>query len=240
MRAAIIGYGKMGRMIESILSERGHSVSFKINKENASEIHLVLPENTDVCIEFTHPEAAVANLSILINNGLPVVCGTTGWYDRLEEIYHLVEKKNTSLVTASNFSIGVNLFFEAARQLAALMHGSGYAVRINESHHTEKKDAPSGTAITLSEEVRSVYSEFEGFQLNAEELPNKIPVYAYRIPDEPGTHELIFRNEIDEIMLRHVAFNRKGFAMGAVIAAEYIHNKKGIFHIRDILKSIAG
>ena len=130
------------------------------------------------------------------------------------------------------------MFFEAARDLARLMHGQDYTIRINESHHTEKKDAPSGTAITLSEEVRSVYNEYSGYQLNRDSDPSLLPIFASRIADVPGTHELIFKSGVDEIVLQHVAFNRQGFAIGAVVAGEYIWNKKGIFSIRDILMSV--
>ncbi len=236
MKAALIGYGKMGHIIESVLLEKGHSVSFRINEENKSEIHDIRPDNTDVCIEFTGPEAAFDNLTHLIRQGLPVVCGTTGWYARMPEIYELVKKQGTSFVAASNFSIGVNLFFEAARQLAALMKHRDYSVKISETHHIHKKDAPSGTAITLSEQVRAVLDEFEGYQLNSEKEENLIPIYSHRLEDVPGTHELTFGNEIDEISLKHVAFNRNGFALGAVLAAEYIIGRKGIFTIGEILK----
>lgn len=239
MKVALIGYGRMGRIIESILIEKGHEVSFVISGGNREDIHLINPENTDVCIEFTKPDVAPDNLNTLIGNGLNVVCGTTGWYDRFEQVRELVILHNTALVAASNFSIGVNLFFEVARQLSVLMKDQDYDVRITETHHTQKKDAPSGTAITLSEEVRAVYKNFTGYQLNNDEDPELLPVYAYRVEDVPGTHELIFSNDIDEITLRHVAFNRRGFALGAVIAAEFIHGKKGVFSIREILRQLA-
>lgn len=139
-------------------------------------------------------------------------------------------------MAASNFSIGVNLFFEAARQLSALMKHRGYSVEINETHHIHKKDAPSGTAITLSEQVRAVLEEFEGYQLNSENEDNLIPIFSHRLEDVPGTHELRFGNEIDAISLKHVAFNRNGFALGAVMTGEYIIGRKGIFTIGEILK----
>lgn len=238
MRVALIGYGKMGHTIESILLERGHTISYKVSIDNTETIHQINLDNTDVCIEFTHPGVAFDYIRLLSDSGLPVVCGTTGWYDRLEEAKAIVLKNNTALVVASNFSIGVNLFFEAARDLARLMHGQDYTIRINESHHIEKKDAPSGTAITLSEEVRSVYNEYSGYQLNRDSDPSLLPIFASRIADVPGTHELIFKSGVDAIVLQHVAFNRQGFALGAVVAAEYIWDKKGIFSIRDILMSV--
>ncbi len=239
MRVALIGYGKMGHIIEALLVKRGHEISFTIDKDNVHELTQILPANTDVCIEFTNPEAAFNNLNILIDNGLPVVCGSTGWYSKLPEIHQKVIDRNTSFVAATNFSIGVNIFIEAAKNLAGLIKKyEDYRPAIRETHHTEKKDAPSGTAITLSEEVVSVLPNYEGYKLNSDDNENMIPIYAFREANIPGTHELIFNNGIDEISLKHIAFNREGFAMGAVIAAEYIHDKKGIFTISEILKSI--
>ncbi len=239
MKAAIIGYGKMGKIIESILFDRGHSISFRVDKDNFHQLKDINRENTDVCIEFTGPNSALSNLKILVGNGMPVVCGSTGWYDELPSIKELVVKNNTSFVAASNFSIGVNLFFEAAKDLSKIMKNQhGYNVSIRETHHTQKLDAPSGTAITLNEEVSSVLDRFEGYSLNEEGIDHKMPIYAFREEDVPGTHELVFKNEIDEISLKHVAFNRNGFAMGAVVAAEYIFDKKGVFTIREILKLI--
>ena len=239
MKVAIIGYGKMGKIIEGFLIERGHSISFKIDKENFHQLKDINRENTDVCIEFTGPNSAKANLEILVGNGMPVVCGSTGWYSELTFIQELAVKNDTSFVAASNFSIGVNLFFEAAKDLSKIMKNQeGYGVSIRETHHTQKLDAPSGTAITLSEEVSSVLEQFDGFSLNEEGMDHKMPIYALREEDVPGTHELVFRNEIDEISLKHIAFNRNGFALGAVVAAEYIFDKKGVFTIREILKLI--
>ena len=237
MRVALIGYGKMGKIIGKLLLERNHRISFTIDQENQPEIHNILPDNTDICIEFTGPDSAFENLSILIKNKLPVVCGSTGWYDRMEQIRELVIQHDTSFVAASNFSIGVNLFFEAAQNLATIMKNHlNYNVSINETHHTEKLDAPSGTAITLSEEVRKVMDRYTGYSLNEKVSDDQIPVFAFREENVPGTHELTFKDEIDEITLRHVAFNRTGFALGAVVAAEYIVDKKGVFTIREILK----
>jgi len=240
MRVALIGYGKMGKTIEQILLERGHHVSLVIDKENHDMIRSVTPDNTDVCIEFTGPESAFDNLTLLINNKLPIVCGSTGWYDKMEQIKESVLQNDTAFVAASNFSIGVNLFFEAANALSSIMKNhQDYKISINETHHTEKKDAPSGTAITLSEEVRKVIDGYNGYSLNIANDEKLLPVYAFREENVPGTHELVFKNDIDEVMLRHVAFNRSGFALGAVVAAEYIHNKKGVFTIREILKSLS-
>lgn len=238
MRVALVGYGKMGHIIEALLLKRDHEITFKIDKDNAHDLNNISPANTDVCIEFTNPEVAYDNLTVLIESGLPVVCGSTGWYSQLQIIHQKVIEKNTAFVAATNFSIGVNVFFEAAKDLARLLQKyNDYKPSIKETHHTEKKDAPSGTAITLSEEVISVLPGYEGYKLNSDEDENLIPVYAFREANVPGTHELIFNNGIDEISLKHVAFNREGFAMGAVMAAEYIYDKKGIFTISEILKS---
>lgn len=240
MRVSLVGYGKMGKTIEKLLLERNHVISFRIDKDNQPDLELISSDNTDVCIEFTGPDSAFDNLNTLISNKLPVVCGSTGWYDRMEQIKEFVIQQDTSFVAASNFSIGVNLFFEAANKLSTIMKGhSDYQVSINETHHTEKLDAPSGTAITLSEEVRKVMDVFTGYSLNEASSVDLLPIYAFREENVPGTHELIFKNEIDEILLRHVAFNRTGFAMGAVVAAEFIFDKKGVFTIREILKSIS-
>lgn len=239
MRVAIIGYGKMGKEIEKVLLQRGHTISYIIDHQSQDKLIEINRQNTDVGIEFTGPSSAPDNLRTLISNGMPVVCGSTGWYVNLDEIRDLVTYHQAALVAATNFSLGVHLFFEAANHLARLFKSHpGYKVRINETHHTEKLDAPSGTAITLAKEVMSVMSHFDGFSQDRDDEADKIPLFSFREANVPGTHELILTSQIDEISLRHTAFNRSGFALGAVLAAEYIKDKTGNFTMRNILSDI--
>ena len=239
MQLCLIGYGKMGRAIEQIALERGHKITLVIDTHNPADLSNENLQNCNAAIEFTMPQSAVHHIKTCIDAGIPVVSGTTGWLSEKKNVEEYCRQKNGTFLYASNFSIGVNLFFEAAKDLSKIMKNQeGYGVSIRETHHTQKLDAPSGTAITLSEEVSSVLEQFDGFSLNEEAVDAKMPIYALREEDVPGTHELVFRNEIDEISLKHIAFNRNGFALGAVVAAEYIFDKKGVFTIREILKLI--
>ncbi|ADX68769.1 4-hydroxy-tetrahydrodipicolinate reductase [Weeksella virosa] len=231
MKVALVGYGKMGKAIEEILVERGHEVVARIN-------HLPTKEdinNAEIAIEFTQPNAAVNNIKALIELGLPTVSGTTGWSDSKNEIDSFVKEKNGALVTASNFSLGVNLFFELSKRFAELMrpYKNDYQIEIEEVHHTQKLDAPSGTAITLAEHLLA-YSDYENWSMT-EKSPTTIPVRALRVDEVPGTHSVTYTSAIDSLQLTHTAHSRKGFALGAVIAAEWLSGKKGVFGMKDVL-----
>ena len=232
MKIAIVGYGKMGREIEKIALEHGHSISHRISAKNADQIGQINPENTDVAIEFTNPGSAFDNLSTLLNNQVSCVCGSTGWTQQgdllgkfIDQIKLINSKEHTGLIIASNFSLGVNLFFQAAKRLSGLMKKyTAYYAAITETHHVQKKDAPSGTALTLQSLVSAGLDQT---------LPD---IVSHRLEEVPGTHELIFTGEDDEIRLTHVAFNRHGFALGAVMAAEFLQGKSGYYTMDDVLQ----
>lgn len=236
MKIALIGYGKMGQEIEKIALERGHTIGLKIDSKNLDELTPANLSANDVAIEFTHPEAAEKNMLACFRSGVPVVCGTTGWLDKLAEVKHAMDESNGSLLYASNFSIGVNIFFELNRKLAALMAAQpGYNVSIEEIHHTAKKDRPSGTAISLAEQVMkdipSKTSWVNHYSSNKEELS----IISKRLNPAPGTHHVKYSSTIDDIEIIHTAHNRQGFAWGAVLAAEFIRDKKGLFSMKDVL-----
>lgn len=240
MRIALIGYGKMGKSIEAIATQRGHVISYKISRNNAHDIENINPDNTDVAIEFTNPESAFHNISILLNNNIRTISGSTGWTEKLNDIYQISKNKNTSFLWASNFSLGVNLFFELNLHLAELMAGyQDYDISINEIHHTQKKDAPSGTAITLANQILSINKTYNNWHLseeNDETQAASIPIFAERIDPAPGTHAIKYHSEIDDIEVIHTAHSREGFALGAVIASEYIHNQPAdIYTMKDVL-----
>ncbi len=235
MRIALLGYGKMGKAIETIALERGHSVVAIINSQlpldevNWSEV--------DVCIEFTRPELAPQHIAYCAQKQVPIVVGTTAWQAALPEVKTLVLEADASLLYASNFSVGVNLFFELNRQLASLMKAhNAYHVEVSETHHIQKLDAPSGTAVSLLDDITAIHPNYTGWSLDAHS-PEQIPVVAHRIPDVPGTHEINYISDIDTIRIEHIAHNRKGFALGAVLAAEFIYQRKGIFTMSDVLKT---
>ena len=236
MNIAIIGYGKMGKMIESIAVERGHHIILKIDIDNQDDFTQANLEKAQVAIEFSKPETAFANVSRCIEYGVPVVSGSTGWHNRLDEVKRLCTECNGSMLCTSNFSLGVNIFFEINRNLARMMNRfPDYAVNIEEIHHTQKLDAPSGTAITLAEDVISEISRIEKWELVETRRATSLPIHAIRRDSVPGTHCVTYSSEIDDIEITHTAHSRKGFALGAVIAAEYIHDKKGIFTMKDVL-----
>ena len=231
MKIALLGYGKMGKVIEKIAIDRGHEVVLKIDK-GLTDFDLRI---ADVAIDFSVPTAAVDNISMALNQNVPVISGTTGWLDSFEEIKILCKKTNGAFIYASNFSLGVNLFFELNRVLATLITPfEDYSVQIEETHHTQKQDAPSGTAITLAEGIVKE-SSFEGWTLSPETAPNKIEIKAKRIEHVPGTHKINYSSDNDSIEITHTAHNRYGFGLGAVVAAEWIIGKKGIFTMKDIL-----
>lgn len=236
MNIALIGYGKMGKTIEKLAISRGHNVLVKIDLENITDFNADTFSTIDVAIEFTSPHTALQNVLKCIEIETPVVCGTTGWLTSLDQVEEKVAHLNGSFLYASNFSVGVNIFFEINKKLAQLMNGMNqYDVTIKEIHHTQKKDAPSGTAITLAEQVIQ-YNQLKNNWVNDQPTtPSELLIESERIDPFPGLHEVKYSSEIDEITIVHNAHNRNGFALGAVMAAEFIHNKKGIFTMKDVL-----
>ncbi len=230
MKIALLGYGKMGKIIETLAKQKGHKIVFTASR-STSEGKLT---DADVAIEFSTPEAAVTNLTACFENGIPVVSGTTGWLKEYDNMLNLCEARNGSFIYASNFSVGVNLFFKINEQLAALMAPwKEYHVDVEEIHHTEKKDAPSGTAITIAEGILP-HSDKQNWQLDASE-ENMLSISAKRIDDVKGTHIVSYTSEIDTISIKHEAHSREGFAKGAILAAEWLVNRKGVFTMRDVL-----
>ena len=228
MKIALLGYGRMGQAIEKIAIERGHKIVAKIDKNNPNESY-----KADVAINFSVPMAAYENITSAIDKKIPVVCGTTGWLDRLDEVETLCQQNEGAFLYASNFSLGVNLFFELNVKLADMMQKQPlYTASIEEIHHTQKLDKPSGTAITLAEGIPSAGNVWHLVEDNGE----GVPITSIRKDEVPGTHTVTHRSEIDEISITHTAHNRTGFALGAIIAAEWIQNKKGIFSMRDVLQ----
>lgn len=238
MKIGLIGYGKMGKAIEKIALKRGHSIVFKVDSQNTIDtVHL---SDADTCIEFTQPQLAIHHITQLINAGIPSVIGTTGWGEELQNVTSLVKQRNGSLIHASNFSIGVNLFFQLNEYLAKLMAPyTDYNISVEEIHHTQKLDFPSGTAITLTEGILNNNVNYSKWNtaLNQNPIMEKgsIPITAIREEHVPGTHVISYSNEIDQIKIEHIANNRIGFALGAVIAAEWISDKKGIYTFKDTL-----
>lgn len=236
MKIAIIGYGKMGKEIEQIAIERGHKVTLKINSQNVSDFTFDNLKKVDVAIEFTTPELAVNNINVCLTSNTPIVVGTTGWYDRFDEVQEIVAENDGSMLYATNCSIGVNLFFKLNKYLAKIMDKHNeYNVSMNEIHHTQKLDAPSGTAITLGEGIVENILAKDTWVKGEAKAKNQLGITSERIDDVPGTHEIKYSSAIDDIEIKHTAHNRKGFALGAVVAAEYIVNKKGIFTMEDVL-----
>jgi 4-hydroxy-tetrahydrodipicolinate reductase len=243
MKVALIGYGKMGKIIEQIALSRGHQVVLTIDVHNASDISRL--HEADVAIEFTRPESAIQNLKQCFSQGVPVVCGTTGWIEKYEEVVAACKERNGTFFYASNYSIGVNIFFEINRRLAAMMNGYDmYDVKMEEIHHTQKLDAPSGTAITLAQGILENLERKQTWTtvtepkntLNTEgPSPNEIVITAKRIDPAPGTHIVTYDSPIDSIKITHTAHSREGFATGAVLAAEWLAGKKGVFSMKDML-----
>lgn len=226
----------MGRMVEQAALKRGHIIAgIKDRAEPPLSLWLKDKPLPDVAIEFTEPQAAYANVVACLEAGIPVVCGTTGWHSRFKEAEEICQRLKGTLLVASNFSIGVNVLFELNRYLARLMKKfPGYAPTLRESHHTAKKDMPSGTAISLATDIAEIHNK-KGYQLHHAEDPTKIPVFASRVPGEVGYHEVIWTSEVDQLVISHKAFGREAFAEGAVTAAEFIYGKKGLLTMRDVL-----
>lgn len=236
MKIGLIGYGKMGKAIEEIALTRGHEIVFKITDENKNEL-VDLISKADVAIEFTSPESAIDNLKIAINANVPVICGSTGWAAQLPAMIDYAKQKNATFIYASNFSLGVNIFFKLNKILASIMHNfKEYSVEMEEIHHTQKKDAPSGTAITLAEDLISNYESLTEWCLTEEKKTEySLPITAKRLENVTGTHIVEYKSAIDSISIKHEAFNRSGFALGALLAAEWLPGKKGFFTMSDVL-----
>jgi len=230
MKIALLGYGKMGKVIERIALERGHEIVLRKTSETTFEGL----ENADVAIDFSIPDAAVSNISACLNRNVPVISGTTGWLDQYEKMTELCDEKQGAFIYGSNFSLGVNIFFELNDYLARMMSKfTQYKVSMEEIHHTQKLDAPSGTAITLAKGIID-QSDYSSWALeNAK--PDEILIDAKRIENVPGTHSVFYDSQVDSIEIKHTAHNREGFALGAVVAAEWLYGKTGIFTMRDVL-----
>lgn len=237
MKIALIGYGKMGKAIEKIALERGHTIHAKVNLPH--EIAQII--EADVAIEFTQPDAAYGNLVFCAENNIPVVCGTTAWYDQYEEVKDLFIEREGALLTATNFSIGVNIFFKLNAELAKMMNKfSDYEVSMEEIHHLQKKDHPSGTATTLAEGIIDNVARVKGVQarLEDEQAANdkaEVDILCKREEGVPGTHTVKYHSAIDDIVIEHKAHNRQGFALGSCLAAEWLQGKKGVFKMSDVL-----
>ncbi|OSY87883.1 dihydrodipicolinate reductase [Tenacibaculum holothuriorum] len=231
MKIALLGYGRMGKEIEKIALQRGHEIVIKSSGKETYDI-----TEADVAIDFSIPLSAYKNISNCINNNIPVISGTTGWLDKYNDIVSLCNQKNGAFIYASNFSLGVNIFFELNNQLAKMMDTlEEYNVSIEEIHHIKKLDAPSGTAITLAEGIIENSKEINEWSLLPETKDNAVPITAVRTPEVPGTHTISYDSEIDSIEIKHTAHNRKGFALGAVVAAEWLVGKTGVFTMKDVL-----
>lgn len=231
MKIALLGYGKMGKVIERIALERGHEIVLK--KSSASTFDGI--ENADVAIDFSIPDVAVENISICLEKGIPVVSGTTGWLDDFQKIVDLCEAKNGAFLYGSNFSLGVNLFFELNNYLAQMMSKfKEYNVSMEEIHHTQKLDKPSGTAISLAKDILKNYPEKKNWTID-NATNEELFIDVKRIENVPGTHSVFYNSNVDFIEIKHVAHNREGFALGAVVASEWILGKKGVFSMKDVL-----
>jgi len=236
MNIALIGYGKMGKAIEEIALQRGHTIVLKIDLDNADELTKENLAKADVAIEFTGPHSAFENLKKLMQFGTATVCGSTGWLEKLDEINDDSKKNKAGFIYASNFSVGVNIFFEVNKKLAALMKDhEDYEVQLTEIHHTTKKDAPSGTAITLAEQVLENISRKKNWVNHISDNPEDLEILSERIDPAPGTHKIKYSSGVDDIEIIHTAHTRKGFALGAVLAAEFLKGKKGVYSMKDVL-----
>lgn len=237
MRIALFGYGKMGKVIEKIAVDRGHEISARITADEPKERFDL--SDTDVVIEFSVPEAAEENIKFCIDHQLPIVIGTTGWYHQFDQLSSFCSDRNGAMLHATNFSLGVNIFFELNKKLATMMSRfPEYKASLVEIHHTEKLDAPSGTGITLTEDIisnHSVYSKWENVKKSEIDSAEVLSIESLRLPNVPGTHEVYYDSTVDQIEIKHTAHSREGFGLGSVLAAEWIVGKKGIFTMKDVL-----
>jgi len=236
MKMALIGYGKMGKAIEEIAVNRGHEIVLKIDEYNVADLNKKNISTANVAIEFTGPHSAYDNVKKALEFGVPLVCGSTGWLEKLDEIKKLCIDRNGAFIYASNFSVGVNIFFEINKKLAALMaHQKDYEVQVTEIHHTQKKDAPSGTAITVAEQILENLKRKKSWVNHISENTGELEIISERIDPAPGIHKVKYSSAVDDIEIIHTAHSRQGFALGAVLAAEFINEKKGIFSMKDVL-----
>jgi 4-hydroxy-tetrahydrodipicolinate reductase len=236
MKIALIGYGKMGKIIEQIAISRGHVVNLTIDLHNINDFTQDNLRKSDVAIEFTGPHSAYENVMKCLETGIPVVCGSTGWLDQYEKVVDYCKKRNGAFLYASNFSVGVNIFFELNRIMAKIMNGQQeYDVKMTEVHHTQKKDAPSGTAITLAGQIIEEFKRKTGWVNHPTTTAGDLCIESIREDPAPGTHKVLYTSAVDDIEIIHMAHNRNGFATGAVMAAEYIVMKKGVFSMKDVL-----
>jgi len=237
MRILILGYGKMGKAIEEIAEDRGHTIAHKININNTQALKFIDSSEIDVAIEFSEPDAAFENISYCLTNNIPVLSGTTGWLSKKDEVDELCLKNDGAFFYASNFSPGVNLFFKLNEILAQMMEQHpGYKTKITEIHHTEKLDSPSGTAITLAEELVRNLSSKNSWLNEPSDDEAVVPIVSEREENVPGTHIIKYISEVDEIEIKHTAKSRTGFALGAVLVAEWILDKKGVLSMKDFMK----
>ncbi|GAB1463168.1 4-hydroxy-tetrahydrodipicolinate reductase [Pedobacter sp.] len=242
MKIALLGYGKMGQIIERFATERGHEIVLKIGIDNLNDFTIENLKKADVAIDFSAPDAAVSNIYKCFEAKVPVVVGTTGWYGELQNIKNECEQSNNTLLYGSNFSIGVNIFFHLNKVLAKLMNNyPAYDVQVEEIHHTQKLDSPSGTAMTLAEDIieeldskKEWVNELVGTPIPDKLTNNQLLIESHRIENVPGTHTVVYGSEVDDIEIKHTAHSRAGFALGAVVAAEWLQNKRGFYSIADI------
>jgi 4-hydroxy-tetrahydrodipicolinate reductase len=237
MNIALLGYGKMGHAIEEIATQKGHNVVCKVGIENLEDRTRENIVKADVVIEFSSPDSAYENVMLCLENGVPVVCGSTGWLDKYEQVKKYCEEHNGGLIYASNFSVGVNIFFALNKKLAQLMAPhKEYKVDLKEIHHTQKLDAPSGTAITLAEQIIEKLEYKKKWVNNPSGIENELAIISERTDPAPGTHIINYHSDIDDICITHTAHSRKGFASGAVLAAEFLAKKKtGVYSMKDVL-----
>ncbi len=236
MNIALIGYGKMGRAIHEIAAQRGHQIVLIIDADNLTDLTQENIRKADVVIEFTNPHAAFQNVSFCLAQHVPVVCGSTGWQAKLDEAKQIAAQNKTALIVASNFSVGVNIFFEVNKKLAALMNEhQEYEITLKEIHHTQKKDAPSGTAISLAEQILKQVSRKKQWVNEKTQNADDLNIISERVDLTPGTHHIKYSSVIDDIEIIHTAHNRTGFALGAVLAAEFIKGKEGFFGMKEVL-----
>jgi 4-hydroxy-tetrahydrodipicolinate reductase len=237
MRIALLGYGKMGKAIEEIAIGKGHEIVLKIDVDNTADFTKENMAKADVAIEFTNPHSAYDNIKKTIAMGVPLISGSTGWTDRLDEIKNYCLEHKGAFIYSSNYSIGVNIFFEINKRLAALMEPHPeYSIQMEEIHHITKKDAPSGTAISLAEQILEKIQRKKQWVNEASNKNDDLPIISKRIDTAPGTHTIKYTSPIDDIEIIHTAHSRMGFASGAVLAAEFIKGKKGVFTMKDVLK----
>jgi len=237
MKIALYGYGKMGKEIEKIAISRGHSIALKIDINNANTITSADLKSCDAIIEFSTPHSAIPNMLKCFESGTPVVVGTTGWYDKADEMKKICEEKNACLFYTSNFSIGVNIFFKVNEYLAKLMNNyESYNVSIEEIHHIHKLDAPSGTGLSLANQILGNYSKKTKWVNTETNKENELAIISKREGEVPGTHIIRYQSVIDDIEITHTAHNRQGFALGAVLAAEFVKGKKGIYGMNELMK----